>query len=63
MLCGTVHTIEKNTDALAVTSKEIGLEVMLIKLSIWTRDQNAGQSQKIKTDNSSFESVEESKYW
>ena len=27
MLGGSIHTIKKNTEALAVTSKEIGLEV------------------------------------
>ena len=36
---------------------------MLIKLSIWSfLDQNAGRSHSRKTDNSSFERVEEVKY-
>jgi len=35
---------------------------MLIILSTWSRDKNAGRSQKIKIHNSSFEKVEEFKY-
>jgi len=37
---------------------------MLIKLStmVMSRDQNAGQSHNIKTNNSSFERVKEFKY-
>jgi len=36
---------------------------MPIKLSIWScLDQNAGRSHSIKTDNSSFERLEEFKY-
>jgi hypothetical protein len=63
ILAGSVHTIEKNTDAFVVAIKESVLEIILIKLSTWIRDQNAGQSQKKKTYNSSFERVEEFKYW
>jgi len=36
ILDGSVHTIKKNVKALIVASKEIGLEVMLIKLSTWS---------------------------
>jgi hypothetical protein len=35
---------------------------MLIKLSTWSQDKNAGRSQMIKIHNSSFERVEEFKY-
>jgi hypothetical protein len=48
---GSVHTIEENARTLVVAGKENGLEVM-------SRDQNAGRSHNIKTDNSSFERVE-----
>jgi len=36
ILGGSVHTIKKIAKALVVASKEIGLEVMLIKLSTWS---------------------------
>ena len=32
----SVHTMKKNTEALVFASKEIGLQVMLIKLSTWS---------------------------
>jgi hypothetical protein len=35
ILEGSVHTIKKNAEALVVASKEIGIEVILIKLSTW----------------------------
>jgi len=59
----SIHTVERNT-ALVVTSKEIGLEMKAHKTEymVMSRDQNAGQSHNIKTDNSYFERVEEFKY-
>jgi len=47
-----------------VASKEIGREVSADKTKyiVMFRDQNAGQSHSVKTDNSSFERVEEFKY-
>jgi len=44
---GSVNVIKKNTDALLVGSKEIGLEVNADKTEYMamSRDQNAGQSQ------------------
>jgi len=47
-----------------VAGREIGLEVNAdkIKYMVVSRDQNAGQSHSIKTDNSPFERVEEFKY-
>ena len=43
-LGGSVHTIKKNTDALVMASKEIGLEVNADKTKyiVKSRDQNAG---------------------
>jgi len=60
----SIHTVEKNTEALAVTSKEIGLELNAdkTKYMVMSRDQNAGQSHNMKIDNSFFERVEEFKY-
>ena len=64
ILSGSVNTIKKNAEALVVASKEIGLEVNAdkTKYMVRSRDQNAGRSHRIKTDNSSFERVEEFKY-
>jgi hypothetical protein len=46
-----------------VASKEFGLEVNAdkTKYMVMSRDQNAGRSQNIKIDNSSFAMVEEFK--
>jgi hypothetical protein len=61
---GSVHTVKENAKALVVAVKEIGLEVNAdkTKYMVMSRDQNAGRTQSIKIDNSSFESVEEFKY-
>jgi hypothetical protein len=52
--------IKKNTEALAVGSKEIGLEVNAEKTTymIITRDQNARRNHKITLSNDTFEMVE-----
>ena len=44
VLGGSVRTIEENTEALLVTSKEIGVEVNADKMKcmVMSRDQNAG---------------------
>ena len=60
ILGGSVHIVKENAGALIVASKETGLEVKAYMLMC--RDQNAGRSHSIKTDNSSFERVEEFKY-
>jgi hypothetical protein len=60
ILGGSVHTVKENAEALVVASKETGLEANAYKM-VMSRDQNVGQSQNIKTDNSSFERVEEFK--
>jgi len=54
----------KNTEALAVASKENELKVNADKnkCMVMSQDQNAGQSHYIKIDNSSFERVEQFKY-
>jgi len=60
----SVHAIKKNAKALVVASKEIGLEVNANKTKcvVTSRDQNAGRSHSVKTDNSYFERVEEFRY-
>jgi len=64
ILGGSIHTIKENAEALVVSSKETGLEVNAdkTKYMVMSRDQNAGRSHSMKTDNSSFERVEEFKY-
>jgi hypothetical protein len=64
ILGGSVHAIKRNTAALVVASKEIGLEVNAerTKYMVMSGDQNAGQNHNIKLDNKSFVRVEQFKY-
>jgi hypothetical protein len=64
VLGGSIRTLKKNTTAFLVGSKEISLDVNAdkTKYMVMSRDQNAGRSHSIMTDNSSFERVEELKY-
>jgi hypothetical protein len=63
-LGGSVHTIQENAEALIIAGREIGLEENAdkTKYTVTSRDQYAGRSHSIKTENSSFERVEEFKY-
>ena len=56
--------MRKNTDALLIASKEIGLEVNAEKTEymVMSRDQNAGQNGNIQIGNKSFETAEQFKY-
>jgi len=51
-LGGSIHTTEKNTEALVVTSKETGLQVNVhkTKYMVMSRDLNAGRSHNIYKD-------------
>jgi len=51
--------MKEKAEALVVGSKETGLEVNVYKTTymIMSRDQNAGRSHIMKTDNRSFERV------
>jgi hypothetical protein len=64
ILGGSIHTIRKNTEALVITSKYIGLEADAekTKYMVMSRDQNAEQNSNIQIGNISFESVEQFKY-
>jgi len=65
ILGGSVHTIKEKAEALLVASKEIGLGVNADNIKyvhVMSRDQNAGRSQNMKTDNRSLERVEEFNY-
>jgi ribosomal protein L30E len=61
---GSVYTIKKKAETLVVANKETGLEVNADKAKyiVMTRDRNAERRQSIKTDNSSYGSVEVFKY-
>jgi hypothetical protein len=56
ILGGSVLAIKKNTEALVVVSKEIGLEINdeKTKYMVMSGDRNAGQNHNIKLDNKSF---------
>jgi hypothetical protein len=60
----SAHTIKENAEVLVVATKEPGLEVNAgkTKYMVMSRDQNAGRSHSIKSDNSYFERMEEFKY-
>ena len=60
----TIGTIQRNTETSVVASKKTGLELNAdkTKYMVMSRDQNAGRSQRIKNDNSSFEILEQFKY-
>jgi hypothetical protein len=64
-LGGSVFTVKENAENLVVASKKIGLEVNAdkTKYMVMSRDQNAVRSHSMKTDNSSFERVEEFKHF
>jgi len=64
ILGGSVDTVKKNAETLVVAIKDNGLEVTgdKTKYMVMSRDQNAGRSHSMKTDNCSFERVEEFKY-
>jgi hypothetical protein len=57
--------VNKNTEALLIANKEIGLEVNAEKTEymFMSRDQNAVQNGYIQIGNSSFETVEQFKYF
>ena len=64
ILGGTIHTTKENAEALLVPSKEILLEVNVAKTKymVMSLDQIAGRNHSMRSDNSSFERVEEFKY-
>ena len=59
-----MHIIKENAEALVVASKEMRLVVNAdkTKYMVMSRDQNAGRSHILRTDNSSFERVGEFRY-
>ena len=64
ILGGSIHTLKVNAEALVAATREIGLEVSAdkTKYMVMSRDQNAGRRHSMKTENRSFEKVEEFTY-
>jgi len=62
MLGGIIHVLKRSPDTSVFASKENGLDVNANNYMVISRDQNAGQSHSIMTDNCSFERVEHFKY-
>jgi hypothetical protein len=61
ILGGSVYNMEKKNEASVVGRKEIGLEINAdkSKYTVMSRDQDAARSHNRKTDNSSFEWMEQ----
>ena len=64
ILGGGIHTLKEEAETLVAATGEIGLEVSgdKTKHMVMFRDQNAGRNHSARTDNSTFERVEEFKY-
>ena len=64
ILGGSIHAVKENAEALVVAAKEIGLEANADKTKyiVMSRNQTAGRTHSMKTDNSSFERVDGFQY-
>ena len=58
---GNIHTLKENAQTLVAAIREIGLEVNAdkTKYMVMSREQNAGRMHSVRTDNSTFDRVEE----
>jgi len=65
ILGGSILTLKEKAEALLVATREVGLEVSVdkTKYMVMSRDQNAGRNYSVRIDNSTFERVEEFKYF
>jgi hypothetical protein len=64
LLGDNIASIKKNTENLIDASKEVGLEINVVKTKymLLSRQQNVGQNRDIKIANRSFENVSQFKY-
>jgi len=64
ILGGSIHTLKENAEALVAATRESELEVSADKTNyvVMCLDQNPGQIQSARIDNSTFERVEEFEY-
>ena len=60
----STYSLKENAEALVAATREIGPEVSAdkTKCMVTSRDQNAGRNHSVRTDSSTFESVEEFKH-
>jgi len=60
----SIHTLKENAEALVTATRQFGLEVSADKTKyiVMSRDQNSGRIHSLRTDNSTFERVDEFKY-
>ena len=63
ILGGSVCNLKENLESLVALAWEIGLEVSADNYMVMSRDQNAGRIHSVRIDNSTFERVEEFKYF
>jgi hypothetical protein len=65
LLGDNIDTIQKSTETLINSSKEVGLEINKEKTEymLLSRHQNAGQNRDIKIANRTFENVSQFKYF
>jgi len=59
-----IQTLKKNAETLVAANRETGMKVSAdkTKYMVMSRDENAGRIHSVRTDNSTFERVEEFKY-
>jgi len=64
ILGGSIHTLKEKAEALVAATWEIGLELSAdqTKYMVMSRDENAGRIHSVRTDNITFERLEEFKY-
>jgi len=65
ILGGSIHTLKNNAGNLVAATRETGLEVCAdkSKYMVMSRDQNAERIHRVRNDNSTFQRVEEFKYF
>jgi hypothetical protein len=65
LLGDNIDTIKKHTETLIGTSKEVGLEINVVKTKymLLSHHQNVGQIRDIEIANRSFENVSQFKYF
>jgi hypothetical protein len=65
ILGGSIRAVKENAEALVVAAKEIGLGVNVdkTKYMVMSRDQNAGRTHSMKSNNSSVVRVDEINIW
>ena len=64
ILGGSIHALKENAEALVAATRVIRLEVSVdkAKYMVISRDQNIGRIHSVRSDNITFERVEEFKY-